>query len=77
MYTIAITSVNNAGDKHMPHFTSAKDAAQDVRPESYIVVNKETNKAVFEFFDSKLSCHINTDKYKIMTASVYLPTLTN
>jgi hypothetical protein len=42
---------------------------------SYIVVNKATGKAVLEFFDVKLSRHINTDTHTILTALAYLSAL--
>lgn len=44
---------------------------------SYIVVDKQTGKAVFEFWNKEIMSCINTDKYEIMTAAQYLPTLNN
>jgi hypothetical protein len=39
---------------------------------SYVVVELATGDAVMEFFSAELTKHINTNKYKIMTAYEYL-----
>lgn len=46
-------------------------------PDTYIVVNKITGESIFEFFNEKNKKHINTEKYTVMTAREYLPTLNN
>ncbi len=46
-------------------------------PDTYMVIDKETGLAVLELFKlSKcFSENLNKDKYEIMTAKQYLPTL--
>lgn len=39
---------------------------------NYIVINKETGKAVGEFFDARNADKIDTNKYTVMTAYDYL-----
>lgn len=39
---------------------------------SWVILSKETNKAVFETFDKKKVEHLNTEKYYAMIAYDYL-----
>lgn len=41
-------------------------------PASYVIVSKETGKAVFETFEKKIADAINTEKYKAVPILEYL-----
>ncbi len=42
---------------------------------SWIIVSKDTGKAVFETFDRHIADRINTQKYTVLTAMQYLGAL--
>jgi predicted aldo/keto reductase-like oxidoreductase len=39
---------------------------------SYVIINKETQKAVCEIFDPKILKHLNTEKYEAIQIMKYL-----
>ena len=39
---------------------------------TYIVVDRKTGKAIWEFFDPSIISKINTKRYKVLTAYDYL-----
>ena len=44
---------------------------------SWVIINKETNKAVMETFDRKIAAAINQDKYRAVPILEYLQSLNN
>lgn len=44
---------------------------------TYIIVRNSDGKAMGEFYNKKFGDNINTEKYTVMTAAEYLPTLNN